>query len=123
MSEVPVKERPTIRTAIPKRLYRLGEFDVTILDEIESGDGRDYRYVLAVIRKGESEPGMYLTCEPNPGGSGVEGRLAMRLVLGDGAQFVAGSDRWSDLDAFVREGLQMAQTVLDLTDEQPYRLR
>lgn len=117
-----MKVKPRIKTAIPKHRYRLGEFNVTTLGEIVSADTHSYRYILAVVREGEPEPGMYLTCEPNPEGSGVEGAYAMRLMMQDGAQYVAGSDDWRDLDTFTQDGLQMTQRLLNLTDEQPYRL-
>lgn len=117
-----MKTKPRIQTAIPKRRYHLGEFHVTILGEIESGDARNYRFVLAVVREGEPEPGMYLTCEPNPPESGMEGAFAMRLILQDGSQYVAGSDGWRELEAFAEDGLRVTQQVLNLTDEQPLRL-
>ena len=117
-----MKTKPRIQTALPRRRYRLGEFSVTILGDVESADSRSYRYVLAVVREGEPEPGMYLTCEPNPPGSGVEGAFAMRLILQDGAQYVSGSDEWRDLEAFSQDGLRITQRVLGLTDEQAYRL-
>ncbi len=114
--------RPDIKTALPKRRYRYGEFTVVVLGDIETGDPNPYRYLMAVVREGEAEPGMYLTCEPNPDGSGVEGDFAMRMILPDGARYVAGADQWRDLEVFCDSGLQVLAQVLKLSDETPYRM-
>ncbi len=115
-----MKEKPAIATAIPRRRYRLGEFTITVLGDIDSKDGRDYRYIAAVICGQDPEPGLYLTAEP--GGPGEEAGLAMRIVMQDGAEVIDRSERWADLDAFVDEVLRIVSRLLKLTDETPYRL-
>jgi len=109
--------KPGIQTAIPKRRYRFGEFTITVLGEISSSDGIDYRYIAAVIQGQNPEPGMYLTAEPDAGGS-----YAMRLVMHDGAEVIGSSAQWGGLDAFVDEVLRVVARVLSLADETPYRL-
>lgn len=115
-----MEEKPAIATAIPRRRYRLGEFTVTVLGDIDSKDDRDYRYIAAVICGQDPEPGLYLTAEA--GEPGEEGGLAMRLIMQDGAEVLDYSERWADLDAFVDEALRIITRMLKLTDETPYRL-
>jgi len=115
-----MEEKPAIATAIPRRRYRLGEFTVTVLGDIDSKDGRDYRYIAAVICGQDPEPGLYLTAEA--GGPEEKGGLAMRLIMRDGAEVLDRSERWADLDAFVDETLRIVTRLLKLTDETPYRL-
>lgn len=109
--------KPGIQTAIPKRRYRLGEFTVTVLGEVDSSDEIDYRYIAAVIQGQDPEPGIYLTAEQDAGGSYV-----MRLVMRDGAELIGNSEQWGELDAFVDEALKVVAQVLSLADETPYRL-
>jgi hypothetical protein len=109
--------KPGIQTAIPRRRYRLGEFTVTVLGEVSSSDGIDYRYIAAVIQGQNPEPGMYLTAERAAGDG-----YAMRLVMRDGAEVIGNSEQWGELDAFVDEVLDVVARVLSLTDETPYRL-
>ena len=114
--------RPDIKRAIPKRRYSLGEFIVVVLGEIESGDAADYRWILAVVREGESEPGMYLTCEAAPQSMREEGRFALRLILPDGAEIIGVGDEWGELDAFADEGIRIVKSLLDLGDQEAWRL-
>ena len=100
--------KPGIQTAIPKRRYRLGEFTVTVLGDVDSNDGIDYCYIAAVIQGQDPEPGIYLTAEREAGGGYAE-------VIGN-------SEQWGELDAFVGEVLDVVVQVLSLTDETPYRL-
>ena len=109
--------KPGIQTAIPRCRYRLGEFTVTVLGEISSSDGIDYRYIAAVIQGQNPEPGMYLTAERDAAGG-----YAMRLVMQDGSEVIGNSEQWGELDVFVDEVLDVVARVLSLTDETPYRL-
>jgi len=110
---------PTILTAIPQRRYQFGEFQITVLGEIEAGDGRDYRYLLAVARDGEPRPNLFLSAEKVDGGNRS---YAMRVSMAEGSQVVQESERWSDMELFVRDGLDIVRTMLDLGDEMPVRL-
>jgi len=112
--------KPGIVTAIPKRRYRLGEFSLTVLGEIESNDGRDYRYIMAVIQGEDPEPGIYLTAERS-GGAG-QNRYHMRLVMRDGEDVIGSSETWGDVDAFTGEAIGIVSRILDLTDEEPYQM-
>ena len=114
--------KPGITTAIPRRRYRYGEFTVVVLGDIESSDGIDYRYIMAVVKGADTEPGLYLTAE-KAGGMGRQSDYTMRLLMRDGAEVIATSPAWGELEAFVREGLEIVGEVLDLSDEVPYQLR
>ena len=114
--------KPGIMTTIPRRRYKYGEFTVVVLDDIESNDGIDYRYIMAVVKGADSEPGLYVTAE-RATRTGQQSDYAMRILMRDGAEVIATSPAWSELDAFVREGLEIVGEVLDLSDEVPYQLR
>jgi hypothetical protein len=114
--------KPGIRTAIPKRRYRYGDFTVVVLGDIESSDGIDYQYIMAVVKGVDTEPGLYVTAEKS-GGTGQKSDYTMRILMRDGAEVIATSPAWGELKAFVQEGLEIVGDVLDLSDEAPYPLR
>jgi hypothetical protein len=112
--------KPGIRTAIPKRRYRLGEFTITVLGEIDSSDGVEYRYILAVVRDQDTEPGMYITAEKP---ADVAGKmLNMRIIMQDGAEVIGQDVGWQQLDAFSARGIEIVSRVLNLSDETPWQL-
>ncbi|MHB8256054.1 MAG: hypothetical protein ACYDHY_05845 [Acidiferrobacterales bacterium] len=115
-------DKPKIITALPQCRYKLGAFLITVLGEVESGDGVSYRYIAAVITEGDPEPGLYVTSERAAGSSGHTGKHAMRIIMRDGAQVIGTSDRWGNLDMFVSDALEVVARLLDLQDEQPYPL-
>jgi hypothetical protein len=111
---------PVIRTAIPKRRYRVGDHNVTVLGEVESGDGVSYRWIMAFVQDGESRPGLFVCAEKNRPGSAAAYRLrvvnaAMSEVLDEGAG-------WGDLDTFATEALRLGQNALGLGNEPVARL-
>ncbi len=114
--------KPKIITAIPQSRYKLGGFLITVLGEIESGDGVDYRYIAAVVSEGDPEPGLYITAEREASGPGRGRMQAMRVVMRDGSQVVGSSDRWNELGLFVEDALDIVARILDLQDEEPYPL-
>ena len=113
--------RPKIATAIPRRRYRLGEFTLVVLGDVESKDGVDYQYIMAVIRGEDPDPGIYITAERG-GGTGSR-EFSMRFIMRDGSEVIGSSTRWHDLDAFVEEATGIVIRVLSLSDETPYRLK
>ncbi len=115
--------KPNIKTAIPKRRYRFGEFNIVILGEIETGDANHYEYIAAILREGDPEPGIYLTAEANPPSRREEGRYGMRLIMQEGSQLVRSSDGWRNLEVFAQDALDVARAVLNLRDEEPFRLQ
>lgn len=114
--------KPAIMTAIPKRRYKYGEFTVVVLGDVVSSDGIDYRYIMAVVKGQDSEPGLYVTAE-KAGSKDRQADYTMRILMRDGAEVIATSPAWGELDTFVREGLEIVSEVLELSDEVPYQLR
>jgi len=109
--------KPSIATAIPLRRYKYGEFTLTVLGDIDSRDEINYRYILAVVQGGNPEPGLYVTAE-----QGAGNEMAMRVMMRDGDEVIARSDRWRDVDVFVDEAMNIVSRVLSLSDETPYQL-
>jgi hypothetical protein len=112
-----VKNKPDILRALPQRRYKFGEFTVVVLGDIETRDAVDYRYILAVVRDGDPEPGIYLCCE-----RGSNGVYQMRLMMQDGAEVLADDPRFADIEAFTLSGLDVLRQILNLGDEEAYRL-
>ncbi len=113
---------PVIRTAIPKRRYQLGEFLITVLGDIESGDRIPYRYIFAVGRELESHPGLFISLEETRGEELARGPFRLRLSMAEGEQVLGYGNQWRELDAFVEEASHVVKRVLNLDDEVPYRL-
>ena len=108
-------ERPTIRTAIPQRRYQYGEYLVTVLGEIESPDPPNYRYIMAAVKEGESDPAAYVTCERTRRG---DYDYRVRLILEGLKDTMAESDDLGDLDTFCDLALQVVANALNLSDAQ-----
>lgn len=109
---------PRIRTAVPLRRYQYGEFLVTVLGDIESDEPVHYRYLLAVAQEGSPTPGLFIAAQR----TGDGGPYDLRIAMQDGSQVVDSDERWGDLEAFVKEGLGIIATMLNLGDEMPHRL-
>jgi hypothetical protein len=116
-----MQDKPKIDTAIPQRRYTLGAYTVVILGEVQSSDGKDYRYVAAVVREGDPEPGLYLTAERSTGQRPAD-PYDMRVTMHDGSQVIGTSNRWAGVEEFSTDALGLIASILDLQDEQPYRL-
>ena len=112
---------PVIKTAIPVRRYRLGEYDVTVLGDVESGDGVDYRYILAFVPPGQGQPSLYVCCEKNRRTAAGAGSHRIRVVNSVMSDVLGSSDDWRDLDRFSEEGLSIGASMLSIADEQPTR--
>ena len=121
-----MQNKPKIDTAIPQRRYQLGAYTVVILGDIQTTDEKEYRYVAAVVREGDPDPGLYLSAErilgPRPEGSPAHGGYDLRVTMREGSQVVGRADRASSVEQFSNDALGMIASILDLQDEQPYRL-
>ncbi|KAA6186981.1 hypothetical protein F2Q65_03580 [Thiohalocapsa marina] len=116
-----MRNRPDIKTAIPRRRYQIGDFSATVLGDIDSGGGRAYRFILAMVALGDAQPSLYVCCEPNPSG-GVDGRYAVRVVNDSMSEVVDSADHWGDLDTFAEMAVDLARQVLGMKNEQTIRL-
>jgi len=116
-------ERPKIQTALPQRRYQLGDYQAVVLGEIESGDARRYQYILALVRAGEPQPGLYVIAEKNPRKLAQEqGAFRLRLVTEGLDEDLGSADRWGEIEVFAQEGLTLAAQTLGLGDKAPQRL-
>ena len=108
-------ERPTIRTAIPQRRYQYGEYLVTVLGEIESSDPPNYRYILAAVKEGESEPAAYVTCERTRRG---DYDYRVKLIMEGLKDTMAEADDLGKLETFCEFALRVISSALSLGDAQ-----
>jgi hypothetical protein len=117
-----MKDRPLIKTAIPKRRYQIGDFSASLLGEIESGGVVAYRYILAFVQMGRQEPGFYVCSEQTPPAEPSDGRYRLRVVNEAMSEVVDSNDRWGDLDTFSEQALRLGIQALGLQQEQVVRL-
>jgi hypothetical protein len=117
-----MQDRPQIRTAIPKRRFQLGDYGATLLGEIESGEPRAYRYILAFVPMGRREPELYVCAEPLPAAEQADGAFRLRVVSEALSEVVDIDDRWGDLEAFAAQALRLGAQALGLQREQVVRL-
>lgn len=115
-------ESPKFETAVPKRRYQVGGFRVVLLGDVQSRDSNHYQYILAFVPEGSQEPFLYITSEKNQGESAAEGSHRIRIVAPHDARVLGANDRWSDIELFAEDGLLMGRKLLDLMDEEPYRM-
>jgi hypothetical protein len=117
-----MQDRPVIKTAIPKRRYQIGDFGVSLLGEIEGGGTRRYRFILAFVPMGQSQPSFYVCSEETPPERVGDGRYALRVVNEVMSEVVDLGDQWGDLDRFADQGLKLGLQALGLQQEQIARL-
>lgn len=112
-------DAPRFRTAIPLRRYRLGEYLATVLGDIDSSDGREYTYILAMVMEGSRNPRLYVTLEPNRGEAKRKGSHRMRVIGERLNEDLGSNDKWRDVLQFSASALSVAMHLLGLKDEQP----
>ena len=117
-----MSEFPRIQTAIPQRRYHYGDYAVSVLAEIESGDGRDYQFVAAFVHEGESQPRLFVVSERKPPGQRQAGTHALRVVNSAMDEEMETDNRWGRLDDFTEQALQIGSQLLGLEQETPYQL-
>jgi hypothetical protein len=113
---------PKINTAIPQRRYQFGDFAVTVLGDIDSGDERDYQFVAAFVKEGESQPRLFVVSERLPPGERAKGSHALRMINSAMDEVMDVDGRWSRLGDFTDQALQMGAQLLGLEQEVPYPL-
>ncbi|QGU31625.1 hypothetical protein [Thermochromatium tepidum] len=117
-----MQERPIIKTAIPKRRYQAGRYTASLLAEIESGDGRSYRYILGFVAQGQVEPALYVCSEPTPPSERAEGAYRLRVVSEVMTETLDTDDDWGDLDRFAEQALRVGIQMLGLPESGIVRL-
>lgn len=113
---------PLIKTAIPKRRYQIGDFGATLLGEIESGDARRFRLILAFVPNGQREPTLYVCAEESDGPAGPEGCCHLRVINEVLDEILDTDAGWADLDRFAEQALAVGGQVLGLQQESVVRL-
>jgi hypothetical protein len=111
---------PSIRTAIPQRRFQYGDFGVTVLGEIDSGDDRDYTFIAAFVREGESSPSLFVAAERLPPGRRQDGSHVLRVINQAMDEPMDTGDQWGSQTVFVDQALQIGAQMLGLGDETPY---
>ncbi len=109
---------PVIRTAIPKRRYQLGSWSVAVLGEVESGDGKDYRFIMAFVEQGGTAPRLFVCSERNRDPA-VPGSHSLRVVTDALSEVLETDDCWRDLERFCDQGLRLGCQVLGIPDREP----
>ena len=114
---------PSISTAIPLRRFQLGDFQAVVLGEIESPDPVRYRYILALLRAGQTKPEFFVTCEQNPRAQRTAGSHRLRVISSAFDEDMGSSDDWADLDRFAEKAVALAAHVLGLGEVRATPLR
>ena len=112
---------PIINRAVPLQRYQVGEYGATLLGEVDSGDGVDYRYILAFVEEGAAKPSFFV-CSERSGPKGSGGACQIRVISSAMSEVLGASDAWKHADSFVSEALKLGMQALGLTSEQPYRV-
>ena len=113
---------PRIKTALPRRRYEIDTFSVVVLGDVESDDPVNYKYIMAFVEMGQTDPMLYITSEENPPGQREHGRYRVRVIMGEGERDMGSDEFPGDLEQFTEYGLQLASRMLQLTEEEPIRL-
>ena len=113
---------PRIKTAIPQRRYQYGDYSVTVLGEVESGDGHDYRFVAAFVKEGETLPQLFVVSEKLSSEQSATGGYALRMITKVMDEIMDVNDRWRNLDDYVEQTLRLGAQMLGLEQEIPYQL-
>ena len=104
---------PRIATAIPKRRYQLGDFSLVVLGDIESQDGRDYKYLMGVIPDGKSQPELFVSAEKQKGQT-----YLMRVMAAQASQELDSSPTWNEVENFCLDAILVLKKMLNLMDEE-----
>ena len=112
---------PAIKRAVPLQRYQVGEYGATLLGEVDSGDGIDYRFILAFVEEGAAKPSFFV-CSERVGSAESGGACQIRVISSAMSEVLGVSDAWKDADSFLTEALKLGMQALGLTSEQPYRL-
>jgi hypothetical protein len=110
-------QRPSIHTALPRRRYQYGTFQVVLLGNIESNDPRQYHLIMAFVQEGAAQPTLYLTAEKSSRAEQERGRYRLRVITDGFEEVLDVSDKWQDEACFAEEALRIAANLLKLNDE------
>ena len=107
---------PKIRRALPQRRYLYGDYQVTVLGDVDSADERTYLLIAAFVRDGETQPRLYVVAER------VHGGIGLRVIGASMDEVLDVDPRWANIGAFVDQALQTGSQLLGLEQETAYPL-
>ena len=113
---------PVIRTAIPQRRYQYGDFTITLLGDVQSGDDREYQFIAAFVKEGDSRPQLFIVSEHLPPGHRADGSHALRVISNTLDEVMDVDGRWQRQTDFVDQMLQLGGQILGLEQDTPYPL-
>jgi hypothetical protein len=113
---------PSIQTAIPKRRYQFGPYQVVLLGEVESPDPVRYQFILAFVRPGATKPDFFITSEKNPRARAAEGSHRMRVWQVQGDVECGSSNAYGNADSFVDAAFAEATIPLGIVGVAPVRV-
>lgn len=87
-----------------------------MLGDIESPDEVRYQYILALVRKGESSPVLYVTAEMR------DRQTCLRLIMAGLDEEMGASRELERPEGFAQAALAVAARALGLGDEPARRL-
>ena len=117
-----LKRVPKIATAIPQKRFQYGDYGVTILGDIDSNDGVEYRFVAAFVADGAAHPMLYVTAQRQPPGQRAAGQYGLHVINAALDEVMDQGDQWRDLAAFTEQALKIGSQLLGLEQENPYPL-
>lgn len=115
-------QAPSIQTAIPKQRYQLGPYQAVLLGDIESPDPVRYRFILALVREGDVQPSVFVTCEKNARAQAQAGSHRMCIISAQANEVLGSSDDYKEADSFAAAALAASAQVLGLSGITPVRL-
>lgn len=113
---------PRIGTAIPQRRFQFGDYGVTLLGDVDSRDGRDYEFIAAFVKEGEGDPRLFVVSERMPPGQRSDGSHRIRVINSAMDEVMDVDSRWSRIDEFTTQALEMGAQLLGLEQETAYPL-
>lgn len=105
---------PKITTAIPKRRYQLGDYNVVILGDVESPDPVRYLHILALVPEGATDPHVYVTCERDAGGE-----TRFRVVAEGIDQSLPLGEACGSVEDFANTAMRVLQEAMGLKNVIP----
>ena len=106
--------RPQIKTAVPKRRFKYGEFTAILLEEIETDDPVNYHHIMAVVKDGSRTPDVYIIHQTS-----AQPKHQILVVSAGGRHPVMSSEQTLTTEAFCQIALEGMSQMFELSDETP----
>jgi hypothetical protein len=107
---------PVLKTAHTHARYKLGPYVALVLTDCQSAGVIQYRYVVVVLKPGDSQPCFAVTAESSeaiqPGTRGY----FLGVFPGSGHLNMGLSEDWGDLEKFTTKALDIIAAHLNVSD-------